>query len=345
MFDTILFDWGDTLMRMAPDASGPMVDWPSVEATPGAQEALAVLQKKFRLVVVSGAVDSDAGQVRAALGRVGLDNFFSAVFTSREIGLGKRDPGYYPLVLERLDLPADRALMVGDDYRSDMLAASWAGISGLWLNPKGRAASVLPPVQVGECQTLAGIVPFLEAPRLPAVDVCLGLLTEKGNPKNILAHCTMVGTVAYLLAAWLRKAGVPVDPLLAHRGGLLHDLDKVAARQQGRVHGELAREWLMGYGWPELAEIACRHPVFVIQDPTQKPRTWEERLVFYADKIVERNQIVPVSTRIDRLCERYPEKEAEIRECEQPVLILEERLCKPLACSPEELIERLRQSL
>ena len=33
----VVWDWGDTLMRDIPGQKGPMVDWPHVEAMPGAQ--------------------------------------------------------------------------------------------------------------------------------------------------------------------------------------------------------------------------------------------------------------------------------------------------------------------
>jgi len=344
MIETVLFDWGDTLMRVFPGASGPMSEWPEVEAVEGAHAALQAFYLQYHLVVVTGAVDSNADQVRAALNRVGLDGFIEAVFTSHEVGLRKNDPGYYQGVLDKLKQSPEKALMVGDDYRSDILAASQAGIAGLWLNPGCKAAPDLPPVQVAETATLDGILPILEKSWLPTPDTCLEWLAEKDIPVNILSHSKMVANVAYLLAAWLRQVGIPVDPLLAHRGGLLHDLDKVAARQQGRVHGELAHEWILANGWPELAEIVCRHPLFAIQDPYQKPRTWEERLVFYADKIVERNQLVPVATRIKRLCERNPDQENEIRESQAAVSALEANLCRPLNCSPDELIGRLREA-
>jgi putative hydrolase of the HAD superfamily len=34
----LLFDWGDTLMRVFPEYVGPMAAWPKVEAMPHAEE-------------------------------------------------------------------------------------------------------------------------------------------------------------------------------------------------------------------------------------------------------------------------------------------------------------------
>ncbi|MEK6212965.1 MAG: HAD family hydrolase, partial [Vibrio fluvialis] len=43
MTSIYLFDWGDTLMVDNPSQTGKMCDWPSVEATPQALEALRML--------------------------------------------------------------------------------------------------------------------------------------------------------------------------------------------------------------------------------------------------------------------------------------------------------------
>jgi hypothetical protein len=48
----LLFDWGDTLMRVLPDCDGPMVTWPRVEALPHVQDTLTQLRAGWRMGLV-----------------------------------------------------------------------------------------------------------------------------------------------------------------------------------------------------------------------------------------------------------------------------------------------------
>ncbi len=50
MIKAILFDWGDTVMRVLPQYHGAMKDWPKVEAIPGIQDACANLAQRFKLI-------------------------------------------------------------------------------------------------------------------------------------------------------------------------------------------------------------------------------------------------------------------------------------------------------
>lgn len=115
---TVLFDWGDTVMRSFPEYSGPMAYWPRVEAVPGIAEALAALRPRYRLVLATNAADSGRELVQAALARAGLAGSFGAVFTARELGVPKPEPAFYRTVPRELDCPAREAAMVGDDYLS-----------------------------------------------------------------------------------------------------------------------------------------------------------------------------------------------------------------------------------
>ncbi len=135
-FKMILFDWGDTLMRDDPTQSGPMAAWPQVEAILGAAETLATLKARgYRLAVATGAADSDESQIRQALGRVNLDRFFEKVYCFANTGQRKPAPGFYQFILNDLQLQPGEALMVGDNFTSDVLAANQVGIPAAWFNP------------------------------------------------------------------------------------------------------------------------------------------------------------------------------------------------------------------
>jgi HAD superfamily hydrolase (TIGR01509 family) len=69
---------------------------------------------------------------RAALRRVGLEEFFAGVFTSKELKVRKPGPGFYQAVLRESSVAPGEAAMVGDDYPMDILGPKQAGLGVIW---------------------------------------------------------------------------------------------------------------------------------------------------------------------------------------------------------------------
>ena len=131
----ILFDWGDTLMRVFQEYSGPMKDWPRVEAVPGAAAALAVLHDDWLLAVATNAADSDEADIRSALRRLDLERWLDRVYCYKKIGFKKPSPEFFRFILDDLRLSPNRAVMVGDDFENDVLGAIRCGMQAVWLHP------------------------------------------------------------------------------------------------------------------------------------------------------------------------------------------------------------------
>jgi putative hydrolase of the HAD superfamily len=130
----ILFDWGDTLMKVFPEYSGPMKDWPRVEAVPGAAEMLERLHKDWTLCLATNAADSDEAEIRAALRRVDLERHLDKVYCFKNIGYKKPAREFFEYILRDLGLPPEQVIMVGDDYVADVLGAQQAGLKAVWFN-------------------------------------------------------------------------------------------------------------------------------------------------------------------------------------------------------------------
>ena len=135
----VLFDWGDTLMRVYPQYAGPMAGWPQVEALPYAREALEALHPNWLLALATNAADSDETEIREALARVELDTWIDRVYGFRRIGHRKPTPAFFEWILEDLDLPPSRAIMVGDDLDSDIIGALANGLGAVWNNEYNAA--------------------------------------------------------------------------------------------------------------------------------------------------------------------------------------------------------------
>jgi len=337
----VLFDWGDTVMRVFPEYEGPMACWPRVETVSGVTEVLQALQPCYRLILATNAPASGAALVREALARVGLEGYFQAAFTARELGVRKPEPAFFQAILRELDCAPHDTVMVGDEYPVDVVGAKEAGLRAVWFNPQAAFCPLAHPLHDGEVYAMADLPSVLENLHLPDVAECLALLAEQEAPPRVLGHSQAVAAIAFRLATWLRELGEAVDPLLAHRGGLLHDLDKITSRRLNQTHGQLGARLLREKGCPDLAAIAEHHLMFTILDPTSRPATWEEKLVYYVDKIVEGAVAVGVTRRLGELRQRYPEYTEEFDRCVPLVLELEAEICARLGVSPAALLERV----
>jgi FMN phosphatase YigB (HAD superfamily) len=135
-YPTILFDWGDTVMRDDPASMIPMVEWPTVEVIEGIESVLEYLHSSGRrIILATSASISDESQIRDALARGGLDGYFSHIYCFKNTGLPKGE-AFYQHILDDLGLRADEALMVGDGFEKDVLAANNIGVFAVWFNPR-----------------------------------------------------------------------------------------------------------------------------------------------------------------------------------------------------------------
>lgn len=342
----LIFDWGDTLMRVFPDQSGPMAAWERVEALPGVQDALRALRAQYRLVIATNAGDSTATQVRQALARVDLAGYFEAVLTSTELGTRKPDPAFYTAISSLLHTAPTDLTMLGDSYPSDILAARQAGLRTVWYNPAHAAAPALLPLQDVEFNDFTTLPGRLASPPPPGYDLCHTWLLEQNVPANLWLHVHCVAAIAYRIAVWVAAQRHPVSPLLVHRGGLLHDLAKANRdpRWKHLRHPELAALILRDKGQPILAEIASRHGLFSLNSPNP-PRTLEERIVYFADKLAEGSRLVDFETRLQALSRRYPADAEKILAMSAPLHDLQDELAQFCAIPAATFYKTLRQAV
>ncbi len=321
--DVLFVDWGGTLA----DGRG---------AIAGARKALEELHGETRFVVASNA--EDTAQVRAQLEAGGLECLLSAVATAADLGVTKPACSFYQRLLSRCGVSPRRAGMVGDDYVADVAGAKSCGLRAYWYNPTGNSCPLSHPVHDGELGLLEDLPRLLRRRPLPDVAGCLRLLSRGEGADRVIRHCLAVAEVAFYLAQELRARGVEVDPLLVHRGGLLHDLDKVATLGTGYRHGALASLWLRRAGQGALADIAEQHVASALVGRSGDFLSWEVRVVNYADKLVEEDQLVGLDSRWKGLTSRYPQYRPVLEEAYPVLLRLERELGRLLGRNPEEVL-------
>ncbi len=129
----LLLDWGDTLMRVFPEAKASMAEWPTVELMPGVRTVLPALQKAgLYLALISNAGNSDTLQVRKTLRRAGLDELIERIYLARELGSRKPEAAFFSAVLHDLKCSPSQALVVGDSLIEDVIGAQRAGMQAIW---------------------------------------------------------------------------------------------------------------------------------------------------------------------------------------------------------------------
>ena len=137
-YPTILFDWGDTVMRDDPSMTVPMVEWEKVEVIGGIADMLAYLHASGRQIILATSADvSDESQIRGALARGGLDQYFSRIYCFKNTQLQKGEAFYYH-ILNDLNIPASDALMVGDHFEKDVQIPNSLEMFAVWFNSKSN---------------------------------------------------------------------------------------------------------------------------------------------------------------------------------------------------------------
>jgi len=167
------------------------------------------------------------------------------------------------------------------------------------------------------------------------------LLASFELPEGVVVHSRGVSRVAVEAARLLAVEGAPVDPLLVEIAALLHDIDKLATREDGSQHGLVGARWLLERGYPELAAPVAAHPIGCLLDPARTPRGWASVALAVADRHVGQ-RFMSIDERIDDQAARYPAYRATLEAAREPARAMEAQLAAAAGLGAEELVARLR---
>jgi uncharacterized protein len=146
---------------------------------------------------------------------------------------------------------------------------------------------------------------------LPTREQAIQLLRRNGCSANVVNHCLSVAKTALKTAEALKNKGVAVDVELVEIGALLHDIGR--SRTHGVDHAVEGAKIAEFAGLPKpVISIIMRHvgggitasEAEALGWPTTNsyvPTTLEEKLVSFADKLVEGAKRVSVEVRVEHL--------------------------------------------
>ena len=126
-------------------------------------EVLAALSEKYTLSIASY---TQSSFTQPELEELGIAKYFSYFVFSSDIGFRKESTEFYKKCLEIVGKEPSDCVMVGDNYKEDVLIPSQLGINTIWLKNPGAD---LPAIEA------KAVVNFEEFERLPeVVDEILG---------------------------------------------------------------------------------------------------------------------------------------------------------------------------
>lgn len=119
-------------------------------------------------------------------------------------------------------------------------------------------------------------------------------------PQYKRRHMTLVAKVAKFFATQckMQNSKFKINEELLTAAALLHDIDKNILYRPGEQHPDAGVRILRDEGMEEVAALVATHPLHAILDPTLTPTTWEEKLLFLADKMVKQ-EILTVDKRFE----------------------------------------------
>ena len=147
---------------------------------------------------------------------------------------------------------------------------------------------------------------------LPSREQAISLLRRNNCSPQVIIHCVAVAELSLEMAKQLKKKGVDVDLKLVEAGALLHDIGR--SRTNKVDHGVVGAQIAESEGLPDaVVKIIKRHvgggftaeeaAQFGWSRDTYMPLSLEEKVVSYADKLVDNSKMkrVPIDFEIARL--------------------------------------------
>ncbi len=183
---------------------------------------------------------------------------------------------------------------------------------------------------------------------VPTKDQAIALWETYKLPEQKRIHVTLVARVAVWLGEQVSARGrssfgrksenIKINTELLEVAALLHDIDKAIPKLPGEQHPDTAVRVLREQGMMEVADIVKTHSLHSIVDPNISPKTWEEKLLYLADKMVK-YEVITVDKRFALWeAEDLPEEgRIMLRRCYPLVKSLEKDIFTLLGIQPEDV--------
>lgn len=128
---------------------------------------------------------------------------------------------------------------------------------------------------------------------IPTRDTIKQLWNTYQLPEGKRQHVALVAKVAVFLGQRIMENNpdIRINISLLEAAALVHDIDKAIPYRDGEHHPDAGVRVLREMGMNEVADIVATHPVHMIVSSDKGPSSWEEKILFIADKMVKQEVI------------------------------------------------------
>lgn len=167
---------------------------------------------------------------------------------------------------------------------------------------------------------------------LPRREQAIELLRESNCSPQVIRHCIAVADLAVETARKLVEKGLKIDVELVQAGALLHDLGR--SKNHTIDHAIVGAEMAQSLNLPDsIVRIIKRHVGAGISAKEAQslgwpkdiysPKTLEEKIVCYADKLIDHGKRKPIEAEIEKLKKENKVEAAErVRKLYEEITVL-----------------------
>jgi uncharacterized protein len=167
---------------------------------------------------------------------------------------------------------------------------------------------------------------------LPSREQAIELLHKTKCPPQVIKHCIAVADIAVETARDLACRGLKVNIELVEIGALLHDLGR--SKNHTVNHALIGAQIAQSMGLPEqVINMIKRHVGAGITTQEAQSLGWpkdiympqilEEKIVCYADKLIDHGKKIPIEIEIEKLQKENKKQAAErVRELNEEITTL-----------------------
>ena len=168
--------------------------------------------------------------------------------------------------------------------------------------------------------------------RLPSRGQALRILRQSGCPKNVVKHCEVVAELAMEIGEACQKKGLNVDLELVEIGALIHDIGR--SKTHSVHHAVIGARIAKSVGLPEEVQAIIKRHVgggITAREAAKLgwpkdvyvPQTLEEKIVSYADKLIEGSRRVPIERTMENFAQELPPSAVErVRRLHEEMVVL-----------------------
>ena len=174
------------------------------ELYPGVRQLLNNLEGRFRMSIVTNGLKEAQ---RARIKKVSIENYFSEIIVSDEIGFAKPDSRYFDIVHEQIGEPnKEEVLVIGDNLKSDILGANDFGYKSCWIGTGEHGNEINPDYVIEKVSQLPGLLNIykniachlydeLELKAVEGKQVKISYIDSNGSQKELSTKINTLETV------------------------------------------------------------------------------------------------------------------------------------------------------